>query len=290
VSLGSEQCHASSDSDRVTDEGSEEQMKKKLKALEDKVEKLTGTNTALTDTVKAFQKEKACRVEKSGSDHDSSDNDNSEDSPLFFSARKVCVRLPLGSDTLSWLFQRVVVTGRSNPDAVRQKKLQPQGNNGQRHEPAQRQDTPLLPIPSGHVNTPECIDSPVSVHSPSPPSQPGNPPPSPRARAISLRTTPATVPARPWPPAPFAPGVDSKAPKTANKVFSSIVARMLTEAQHKFECLLFVEDAYPGIDTQVKWSIQCWETICLSTECYYSLSKEMMNLVRDNVVLNQLRF
>ena len=54
---------------------------------------------------------------------------------------------------------------------------------------------------------------------------------------------------------------------------------MLTDAQHRFECLLFVEDAYPAIDTQIRWSIECWESVCVESQRYFDLSKEMMNLV-----------
>jgi hypothetical protein len=88
-----------------------------------------------------------------------------------------------------------------------------------------------------------------------------------------------TLPDHPWLPAPLAPGMDPKAPRTANKVYDAIVAGMLTEAQHRFECLLFIEDTYPGIDKQVRWSISCWEAVCLDTKHYFELSKEMMNLV-----------
>lgn len=89
--------------------------------------------------------------------------------------------------------------------------------------------------------------------------------------------------AHPWPPAPLAPGVDQKAPRTVNKVYDSVVAGMLTEAQHGFECLLFVEDAYPGIDTQIWWSIECWEMVYVGSQHYFKLSKEMMSLVRDTL-------
>ena len=89
-----------------------------------------------------------------------------------------------------------------------------------------------------------------------------------------------TVPAHPWPPAPLAPGVDAKAPRMANKVYSNIVSGMLTEAEHKFECLLFIENAYPDVGTQVNWSIKIWEEICIKSGNYYNLVKDMMNLVR----------
>lgn len=156
--------------------------------------------------------------------------------------------------------------------------------------PPQRQDAPPQhqgPLPSPHirsnrVNTPEHFDSPTGVRSPEPPSQPNNPPPS--SSAVPYK--PVALPARPWPPAPLALGVDPKAPKTANKVYDSVVASMLTKSQHQFECLLFVKDAYPGIDTQIQWSIECWETVCSETRCCYALSKEMMSLVRDTHTLS----
>ena len=100
---------------------------------------------------------------------------------------------------------------------------------------------------------------------------------SPESRVAPLQSK---TPPHPWPLAPLAPGVDPKAPRTANKVYDTVVARMLTEAQHKFECLLFIEDAYPSIDTQIRWSIECWEMICVGTGCYFELSKEMISLVR----------
>lgn len=79
------------DVDCVVDEGSEEQLRKKLKSLEDRVTKLTGTNTALTNTVRAFQKEKAHGRDDTDDDRGSNDNDDEDDSPMLFSARKVCL-------------------------------------------------------------------------------------------------------------------------------------------------------------------------------------------------------
>ena len=87
------------------------------------------------------------------------------------------------------------------------------------------------------------------------------------------------LPTCPWPHAPLAPGMDPKAPRTANKVYNSAVVGMLTEAQHKFECLLFIKDAYPSIDTQVRWLSECWEMVCVESKHYFKLSKEMRNLV-----------
>jgi len=59
-----------------------------MKSLEDQIKKLTGTNTALTDTVKALQKEKAdtCRNSDDGSGSDDSDEGGS---PALFAARQV---------------------------------------------------------------------------------------------------------------------------------------------------------------------------------------------------------
>ena len=70
-----------------------------MKALEDKIKKLAGTNTALADTVRALQKEKTNinrdtaegrgLSDKDGSDHSSSDSDSNKESPMFFKAREV---------------------------------------------------------------------------------------------------------------------------------------------------------------------------------------------------------
>lgn len=84
------------DTDNTTDEGSEEQMKKKLKGLEDQIKKLTGTNAALTDTVRVLQKEKntrRCTNDDRGSDgsEDEDDEDDGDDSPMLFSAQKVSI-------------------------------------------------------------------------------------------------------------------------------------------------------------------------------------------------------
>ena len=122
-------------------------------------------------------------------------------------------------------------------------------------------------------------NSPVSGSAPTSSREPNDLPP-----ITSCNTTfplSARLPAHPWPPAPLAPGVDAKTPKTANKVFDNVVANMLNEAQHKFECLLFVNNAYPGLDKQIKWSIECWEAICAESQNYFELSKEMRNLVSD---------
>jgi hypothetical protein len=65
-----------------------------MKALEDKIEKLAGTNAALTDTVRALQKE---NIHHNDSDRGASDGSDENDSPMFFSARKVLVGLCIGS-------------------------------------------------------------------------------------------------------------------------------------------------------------------------------------------------
>ena len=132
--------------------------------------------------------------------------------------------------------------------------------------PSQRVDQSASLIPSEHG---------YSHESHALPSETGDPSQGPSG-VTPLRSK---LPPHPWPPAPLAPGVNPKAPKSANKVFETVVAAMLTEAQHKFECLLFVEDAYPGIDTQIRWSIECWEAICKGAGCFFELSKEMMSLV-----------
>jgi hypothetical protein len=80
-------------SDHIVDEGSEEQMKKRMKSLEDQIKKLTGTNTALADTVRSLQKEKADAHRNldvdNGSGNDSDDSANGDGSPMLFKARKV---------------------------------------------------------------------------------------------------------------------------------------------------------------------------------------------------------
>lgn len=86
-------------------------------------------------------------------------------------------------------------------------------------------------------------------------------------------------PPRPWPPAPFAPGVNHKKTKTANKEYDDIVARMLSTAEHDFGNLISTMDAYPDLNTQTRWSIQCWEGVCREENHYYELSTDMRNLV-----------
>ena len=72
-----------------------------------------------------------------------------------------------------------------------------------------------------------------------------------------------------------------KTPQTANKVFDPVVSRMLHEAQHRFECLIFVDNAYPTIDTQIGWSTECWEAACVDSRTFFDLSKAMRTLVSD---------
>lgn len=87
------------------------------------------------------------------------------------------------------------------------------------------------------------------------------------------------LPPCPWPPAPLAPGTDATSPKLANRAYNSIVSGMLAEAQHKFKCLIFTEDTYLDIHTQIRWAFECWEAICSKNKTFFELSKEMMNLV-----------
>ena len=157
-------------------------------------------------------------------------------------------------------------------------------SHSQRQDPLpQHQDPPQHHNPSlaldlpEHIDTPEWVNPPVRTHSPAS-SQSGNLPPSSSKHAPPPPELP-TLLAHPWPHAPLAPGTDPKAPRTANKVYDSVVVGMLTEAQHKFECLLFINNAYPNIDTQFRWSTKCWEMACVESERYFKLSKEMRNLV-----------
>jgi len=67
----------------------------------------------------------------------------------------------------------------------------------------------------------------------------------------------------------------------ANKDFEGVVAAMLGEAGQRFECLLFIDNTYPTLETQMKWSMECWEAVCLESQNYFDLSKTMMRLVSD---------
>ena len=137
---------------------------------------------------------------------------------------------------------------------------------------------PASPIPLEHVGTLERGNSLSPTHDHSP-SQSGNPVPASSGTATSSAADTTHLPPRPWPPAPLAPGVDAKAPKLVNRAYSIVVAGMLTEAQHRFECLVFVEDAYPDLNTQIWWAFECWEAVCSKSKTYFELSKEMMSLV-----------
>jgi hypothetical protein len=78
--------------DHTTDEGSEETMKKRMKALEDQITKMAETNDILTSTVKVLREENRayCDTGDRGSDDESSDDgSHQKDSPMFFSSRKV---------------------------------------------------------------------------------------------------------------------------------------------------------------------------------------------------------
>ena len=157
----------------------------------------------------------------------------------------------------------------------------------QRQGPSSHREGPLpSPTPREPIATPEHINPSFGTHESSGTQslQTDNPLPSPS----HVNSLPPKLPPRPWPSAPLAPGVDPKAPRMANKVYDTIVAGMLTEAQHKFECLLFVEDAYPGIDTQIRWSLTCWEETCVDAKRYFELSREMMNLVSDCIAIHQI--
>lgn len=187
--------------------------------------------------------------------------------------------------------QQITVKSREDPDEAKRKRKHRLHNDGGQlgsHncfssvKPPTDQDqdpqhqNPSLPCDRSEL---ESINSPIGSTAPMPSRELDGEPP-----ATSRNTTPplsAKLPAHPWPPAPLAPGVDPKTPKTANKVYDNIVATMLNEAQHKFECRLFVENAYPNLDTQIRWSIECWEAICAESQRYFELSKEMRNLVRD---------
>jgi|SRR5882757_5067045 len=154
--------------------------------------------------------------------------------------------------------------------------------------PTQDRGSPSPPAPPEETGAPSPPpthpNSLTSTHSPTPaPSQSSTTAPTP---AVPRPTELAPqAPPRPWPPAPLAPGVDPKTPRTANKVYDAVVAGMLSQAQHKFECLLFTEDAYPNIDVQIRWSLECWEAVCSGTRTYFELSKEMLSLVRPSLPL-----
>jgi len=101
-------------------------MKKKLKGLEDQIKKLSGTNAALTNTVRALQKGKQDTHHRT--DNDGSSSDGEDDSPMLFASWKVRMQ----SSPSHWLtrHKQIMVTSQANPDAARQQKRQPQGNKG----------------------------------------------------------------------------------------------------------------------------------------------------------------
>lgn len=103
-----------------------------MKALEDHINKLTGTNAALTDTVRALQKENAHARQHADEDRGSPEADSDEDDPpVLFSARKVnTLGFYCTSVCSADSFEQVTVTNRSNPDMVRQKKHRVQGDIG----------------------------------------------------------------------------------------------------------------------------------------------------------------
>ena len=85
-----------SEFDHFTDGGAEEQMKKKIKALEDKVAELKDTNGALSGVVRTMRREKAATRRDTNSDQGSDDNDGEDggvnnDSPMLFRSRNVCI-------------------------------------------------------------------------------------------------------------------------------------------------------------------------------------------------------
>lgn len=60
---------------------------------------------------------------------------------------------------------------------------------------------------------------------------------------------------------------------------------MLKEAKHRFECHLFVDNAYPTLETQITWSIKFWEEVCMEIQNYFNLSKAMRGLVSNPPLL-----
>lgn len=87
---------------------------------------------------------------------------------------------------------------------------------------------------------------------------------------------PMNIPPMPWPPVALVPG-----PPQTNTVwaYKQRVADMLISAQKKFECLLFVEDAYPHFHKQCAWSFRCWKEVCLEHQVFFKLSTSMRRLV-----------
>ena len=267
---------------RVADEGSSEQMKKKMKALEDKIASLVSTNDALTDTVRSMHKRvdgprDEAAADGRGANDDPSDgstDDDSDDSdsPMFFRAPKVCTRfLPDNVDVsyidLPFFLKQITVTKTSNPDAARQKRRQPVQDSPLHHRdgspsPSQSPER----VASDPIATPRNTSS--GAHADA------NHPPSPEGSSSDASVDP--TPPHPWPPAPI---VDPNATPTTNRAYDKVVVGLLTDAQHRFECLVFVRDAYPDINKQVRWAYQCWEDVCVKHKSYYELSKDMLTSV-----------
>ena len=72
-----------------------------MKALKDKIEKLSRTNTALTDSLRAMQKESACACDNRGKKDSSEGDSDEDDSLMLFTAQNVCVSSSLSSDTIN---------------------------------------------------------------------------------------------------------------------------------------------------------------------------------------------
>lgn len=142
--------------------------------------------------------------------------------------------------------------------------------------PPERQDPPS---PHGGPESDLVGTSGAGDTAPAPFHEPDITPPTASQNATSSH--PDNKPAHPWPTAPLAPGVDSRTAKTANKAYDTVTANMLNEAQHRFETKLFIENAYPDLETQVRWSMECWESACGEYKTYYELSKDMRSLVSD---------
>jgi hypothetical protein len=81
--------------DDIADEGGEEQIAKKMKALEDRIATLTGSNAALTDTIRSIRKRNTDTHhdddnDSGASNNNDEDSDDGADSPMLFKSRKVC--------------------------------------------------------------------------------------------------------------------------------------------------------------------------------------------------------
>lgn len=265
---------------KASDQGSEEHMKKKMKHLEDQIAKLTGANEALSDTVRAMRKKKGAirrdaDNDRGASDDNDGDGDDDTDNNGDIDSDSDSDDNGDNSSPMLYNARKITVTSRSDPDVARLGKKK-------RTEKGQVQPGVIQPnnaIPQTPVE-PECTTHPSSAH----PSESGSNDLAPSAGsprdANPGSSNAVQLPPLPWPPAPFAPGVDPAAPKTANRAYDTVVARMLAEAEHRFECLLFTENAYPDIDKQIQWSMECWEAVCIKFKRYYDLSREMMNLIK----------